>query len=128
MLAGKTAIVTGSTSGIGLGIATALAEQKVNVMLNGFGEKDAIEKERKGIADKYGVKAAYSPADMSKPADIRGMIETTEREFGAVDILVNNAGIQHVAPSKPFLTTSGMPSLRSISRRRSMPSRRRCLE
>jgi 3-hydroxybutyrate dehydrogenase len=102
MLAGKAAIVTGSTSGIGLGIATALAEQKVNVMLNGFGEQAAIEKERKGIADRYGVKAAYSPADMSKPADIRGMIEATQREFGAVDILVNNAGIQYVAPIEAF--------------------------
>ena len=102
MLAGKTAIVTGSTSGIGLGIATALAEQKINVMLNGFGEQAAIEKERKGIADKYGVKAGYSPANMSKPADIRGMIDATQREFGAVDILVNNAGIQHVAPIEAF--------------------------
>src|SRR5262249_14262494 len=102
MLAGKAAIVTGSTSGIGLGIATALAEQKVNVMLNGFGEQAAIEKERKGIADRYGVKVGYSPADMSKPADIRGMIESTQREFGAVDILVNNAGIQHVALTEDF--------------------------
>jgi 3-hydroxybutyrate dehydrogenase len=102
MLAGKTAIVTGSTSGIGLGIATALAEQKVNVMLNGFGEQAAIDKERKGLTDKHGVRTAYSPADMSKPADIRGMVEATRRELGAVDILVNNAGIQHVAPIESF--------------------------
>ena len=102
MLAGKSAIVTGSTSGIGLGIATAFAEQKINVMLNGFGDQDAIEKLRKELAAKHGVKIAYSPADMSKPQDIRGMIEATQREFGAVDILVNNAGIQHVASIEAF--------------------------
>jgi len=102
MLAGKAAIVTGSTSGIGLGIATALAQQKVNVMLNGFGDQAAIEKLRKGLADEHGVKTTYSPADMSKPAEIRAMIETAQREFGAVDILVNNAGIQHVAPIEDF--------------------------
>jgi len=102
MLAGKAAIVTGSTSGIGLGIATALAEQKVKLMLNGFGEQSAIEQLRKGLADKHGVKVVYSPADMSKPAEIRAMVEAAERELGAVDILVNNAGIQHVAPIESF--------------------------
>jgi 3-hydroxybutyrate dehydrogenase len=102
MLAGKAAIVTGSTSGIGLGIATALAEQKVKLMLNGFGEQSAIEQLRKGLADKHGVKIVFSPADMSKPAEIRAMVEAAERELGAVDILVNNAGIQHVAPIESF--------------------------
>jgi len=102
MLTGKVAIVTGSTSGIGLGIAHALAQQKAAVMLNGFGEQGAIDKLRKGLAEQHGVKVGYSPADMSKPADIRGMIEATQREFGAVDILVNNAGIQHVALTEDF--------------------------
>ena len=102
MLTGKVAIVTGSTSGIGLGIAHALAQQKAAVMLNGFGEQAAIEKLRKELAEQHGVKVGYSPADMSKPADIRGMIESTQREFSAVDILVNNAGIQHVALAEDF--------------------------
>jgi 3-hydroxybutyrate dehydrogenase len=102
MLTGKVAIVTGSTSGIGLGIAHALAQQKAAVMLNGFGEQAAIDKLRKELAEQHGVKVGYSPADMSKPADIRGMIEATQREFGAVDILVNNAGIQHVALTEDF--------------------------
>jgi 3-hydroxybutyrate dehydrogenase len=102
MLTGKVALVTGSTSGIGLGIARALAQQEVAVMLNGFGELAAIDKLRKGLAEQHGIKIGYSPADMSKPAEIRGMIEATQREFGAVDILVNNAGIQHVAPIESF--------------------------
>jgi 3-hydroxybutyrate dehydrogenase len=102
MLKDKVAIVTGSTSGIGLGIASALAAQKVHVMINGFGDKAAIEKERQGLASKHGVKVAYSAADMSKPADIAGMIAAAERELGSVDILVNNAGIQHVAPVENF--------------------------
>src|SRR5262245_5048541 len=102
MLKDKVAIVTGSTSGIGLGIASALAAQTVHVMINGFGDKAAIEKERQGLANKHGVKVAYSAADMSKPADIAGMIAAAERELGSVDILVNNAGIQHVAPVENF--------------------------
>jgi 3-hydroxybutyrate dehydrogenase len=102
MLTGKVALVTGSTSGIGLGIARALAQQKVAVMLNGFAEQAAIDKLRKGLAEQHGIKTGYSPADMSKPAEVRGMIEAVQREFGAVDILVNNAGIQHVAPIESF--------------------------
>jgi 3-hydroxybutyrate dehydrogenase len=102
MLAGKAAIVTGSTSGIGLGIATALAAQKVKVMLNGFGEPGAIEKLRKGLSDEHGIKTAYSPTDVSKPAEIRAMIAAAQNELGSVDILVNNAGIQHVAPVEDF--------------------------
>ena len=102
MLAGKAAIVTGSTSGIGLGIATALAAQKVQVMLNGFGEQGAMEKLRKDLSDEHGIKAAYSPADMSKPAEIRAMIAAAQNELGSVDILVNNAGVQHVALIEDF--------------------------
>ncbi len=102
MLDGKTAIVTGSTSGIGLGVATALAAEKVDVMLNGFGDTAAIERIRKDLSQRYGIKTAYSAADMSKPADIRGLIKATEQELGVVDILVNNAGIQYVAPIEDF--------------------------
>ena len=102
MLTNKTAIVTGSTSGIGLGIATALAAQKCNVMLNGFGEPAAIETIRKELSDQHGIKTAYSGADVSKPADIRALVASAERELGAVDVLVNNAGIQHVAPIEEF--------------------------
>jgi len=102
MLKGKSAVVTGSTSGIGLGIAKALAQAGVNVTINGFGDKAAIEEERAGIESCYGVRAAYSAADMTKPAEIADMIKTAEKTFGAVDILVNNAGIQHVAPIEEF--------------------------
>jgi 3-hydroxybutyrate dehydrogenase len=102
MLKGKTAVVTGSTSGIGLGIARAFAKDGANVVINGFGDAAAIEKERTGIETEFGVKAAYSPADMTKPAEIAAMIKTAEQTFGSVDILVNNAGIQHVAPIEEF--------------------------
>jgi 3-hydroxybutyrate dehydrogenase len=102
MLKGKNAVVTGSTSGIGLAIARALAQDGANVMINGFGTPDEIEKERGGIEKEFGVKAIYSPADMTKPAEIADMIRATEKEFGALDVLVNNAGIQHVAPLQDF--------------------------
>jgi len=102
MLKGKTAIVTGSTSGIGLGIAHALAGAGCNVMLNGFGEKAAIEQERKEIAAKFGVTTAFNPADLSKPSEIAELVEATTRELGQVDILVNNAGIQHTARIEDF--------------------------
>lgn len=102
MLKGKTAVVTGSTSGIGLGIVRALAGAGSNVVINGFGDKDAIEKERAGIQREFGVKALYSPADMTKPAEIAGMIAAGEKAFGSVDILVNNAGIQFVSPIEDF--------------------------
>lgn len=98
MLKGKTAVVTGSTSGIGLGIAKALAEQGANIMMNGFGEKDAAIAEVKA----FGVEVDYHGADMSKPAEIEDMMRTAEKRFGAVDILVNNAGIQHVANVEDF--------------------------
>jgi 3-hydroxybutyrate dehydrogenase len=102
MLKGKTALVTGSTSGIGLAIARALAADGANIMLNGFGDAGAIEKERAGLEKEFGIKVRYSPADMSKPAEIAAMIATTEKEFGALDVLVNNAGIQHVANVEDF--------------------------
>ena len=102
MLKGKSGIITGSTSGIGLGIARTLAEAGCNVMLNGFGDAAAIENERAKIASEFGVRAAFSPADLSKPADIAAMMDATTREFGAVDILVNNAGIQYTAPVEEF--------------------------
>jgi len=104
MLKGKTALVTGSTSGIGLAIARALAKDGANVMINGFGDKDAIEKERAGLEKEFGIKARYSPADMTKPAEIAEMVRATEKEFGSLDVLVNNAGIQHVANIEDFPT------------------------
>jgi 3-hydroxybutyrate dehydrogenase len=101
MLKGKTAIVTGSTSGIGLGVARALADAGANVVLNGFGAPAEIEAVRADIA-KRGVKAGYSAADMSKPADVAAMVAYAVREVGGADILVNNAGIQHTAPVDEF--------------------------
>ncbi len=102
MLKGKSAIITGSTSGIGLGIAEAFAKEGINVMINGFGDAADIEKERSNLEKKYKVKALYSGADMSKPEQIRQMVEEAEKGFGAVDILVNNAGIQNVQPIDEF--------------------------
>ena len=101
-LQSKTAVVTGSTSGIGLAIARALAAEGANVMINGFGKPEDIEKERAGIEADFKVKALYSAADMTKPAEIAGMIADVEKGLGAVDILINNAGIQHVAPIEEF--------------------------
>lgn len=96
------AVITGSTSGIGLGVAAAFAAEGMNVMLNGFGDADKIEKIRADLEDKYGVKARYHGADMTKPAEIRALIGQAEAAFGRVDILVNNAGIQHVAAVEDF--------------------------
>jgi 3-hydroxybutyrate dehydrogenase len=98
MLKGKTALVTGSTSGIGLGLAKALARQGANIVLNGFGDIEGPKSEVSAL----GVKVAYHGADMSKPAEIEDMMKFAAAQFGRVDILVNNAGIQHVAPVHDF--------------------------
>src|SRR5580698_7624229 len=102
MLKGKVALVTGSTSGIGLAIARACAKDGADVMLNGFGDKDAIEKERSGIEKEFGVRALYSGADMSKGDEVAKMIADAQSKLGSVDILVNNAGIQFVSPVEEF--------------------------
>lgn len=96
------AIITGSTSGIGLGVANAFAGAGWNVMLNGFGDAAEIEAIRAGIEERHGVKARYSGADMTNPAEIAAMVQEADAAFGQVDILVNNAGIQHVSPVEEF--------------------------
>jgi len=101
-LAGKVALVTGSTSGIGLGIARSLAAAGASIILNGFGPTDQIKETQDAVADAFGVPVRYSAADMSKPEAIAGMIAVTLEEFGRLDVLVNNAGIQHVAPVDQF--------------------------
>jgi 3-hydroxybutyrate dehydrogenase len=101
-LKGKSAVITGSTSGIGLGIARALAAEGANVTINGFGDAAAIEAERARLESDFGVRAIYSPADMSKGADVMAMIAEAETTLGSVDILVPNAGIQNVSPIEDF--------------------------
>jgi 3-hydroxybutyrate dehydrogenase len=102
MLSGKTALVTGSTSGIGLGIARSLAAQGANIVFNGFGDRQQIEALHTGIAQEFGVRTGYHNADMSKAAEIEAMMHYAEAQFGGVDVLVNNAGIQHVANVEDF--------------------------
>jgi 3-hydroxybutyrate dehydrogenase len=102
MLKGRTALVTGSTSGIGLGIATRLAAEGANVVLNGFGDASRIESLREELARTHHVEVVYDAADMAKPEAIHAMVEKAAAKFGALDILVNNAGIQHVAPVDEF--------------------------
>lgn len=102
MLKNKTALITGSTSGIGLGIAQALARQGANIVLNGLGDAAAIEQTRAGLESAYGVRALYDAADMTSPAQIRKMCEHAVGVFGSIDILVNNAGIQFVSPLDEF--------------------------
>ncbi len=101
-LKGKTALVTGSTSGIGLGIAKALAAHGANIIINGFGDADAIEAERKALEGVKGAKAAYDGADLTKPDAIGEMFARADKEMGGVDILVNNAGTQFVSPIEDF--------------------------
>ena len=102
MFIGKTALVTGSTSGIGLGIAQTLAAQGANLILNGFGDRAAIERLRAGMAERHDVQVRYDGADMGRQADIEAMMGSALAEFGCIDLLVNNAGIQHVAPVDEF--------------------------
>ncbi|PKO63704.1 MAG: 3-hydroxybutyrate dehydrogenase [Betaproteobacteria bacterium HGW-Betaproteobacteria-17] len=104
MLANKTALITGSTSGIGLGIARALAASGANIILNGFGDAAEIEATRLELADSHGVSVRYSGADMTRPDEIEAMMEEAIAEFGCVDVLVNNAGIQFVSPIEDFPT------------------------
>ena len=102
MLKGKSAVITGSTSGIGLGIAETLAAQGADVLLNGFGNPAEIDTVRGRLAETHGTRVSYSAADMSKPDEIKGMIAQATRDLGGVDILVNNAGIQYTAPVREF--------------------------
>jgi 3-hydroxybutyrate dehydrogenase len=102
LLTGKSAVVTGSTSGIGLGIARALAAAGAHIVLNGFGEPSAIEELRSGLASEFGVRVTYSRADIACVDDVVEMIETAANDFGRVDILVNNAGIQHTSSIETF--------------------------
>ena len=98
----RTAIVTGSTSGIGQGIAEALAAAGANVMLNGLGDDVAIEEQRRSLAERYGSRVGFHAADMTSPDEVRDLIADTGARFGGVDVLVNNAGIQHTAPIEDF--------------------------
>lgn len=98
----KTALITGSTSGIGLGIAREFAAQGMNIVLNGFGDAAGIEALRAGLASEFGVTVTYDPADMTQPGEIERMMQAAGERFGRVDVLVNNAGIQHVAPIEEF--------------------------
>lgn len=102
MLKGKTAIVTGSTSGIGQGIARALAAEGADIVLNGFGDAVEIEAGRSALETEYGVRVLYNGADMTKPEQIAGLVGEAKEILGSVDIIVNNAGIQHVCPVDEF--------------------------
>ena len=102
MLKDKSVVITGSTSGIGLGMARAFAAQGANIVLNGFGETGEIEQVRSSIESEFGVNAFYSPADMTRPGEIADMIALARHNLGGVDILVNNAGVQYVAPVDEF--------------------------
>jgi 3-hydroxybutyrate dehydrogenase len=102
MTRSKTAIVTGSTSGIGLAVARALAAEGCRLVFNGFGDRTAIDALMADVAARHGVEAIHHPADVSRPAEVRDLVATAEQRFGGVDVLVNNAGIQHTAPFEAF--------------------------
>lgn len=102
MLKSKVALITGSTSGIGLGVAEAMAEQGCHLVLNGFGDRDEITKIKKRLTQLYGIDVFYHPADVSRPDEVLAMVLSAQETFGRVDILVNNAGIQHVSPVEDF--------------------------
>jgi 3-hydroxybutyrate dehydrogenase len=102
MLKGKSALITGSTSGIGLGIARTLAGQGCNIMLNGLGDPEKIEATRVALEAEFGIVARFHGADMTRPDEISSLVETAAAAFGSIDILVNNAGIQHTAPVEEF--------------------------
>lgn len=103
-LEGRAALITGSTSGLGLGFARALAAEGCAIMLNGFGDATEIETLRAGLENEFGVMARYNGADMREPEQVVGMVEDTTAQFGKVDILINNAGMQHRAPTEEFPT------------------------
>ena len=127
MLNGKTALVTGSTSGIGLGIATAFAREGANIVLNGFGAAADIETIRAGLAKDHGVTVTYSPADMTKADEIAAMVADAEKQFGAIDILVQQR--RHPARGagrRIPRSTNGTRSSPSTCRRRFTPSAPRC--
>ena len=126
MLEGRVALVTGSTSGIGLGIARALAEAGAQVMLNGFGDKEEIERTRARIAVECGVKTGYHGADLMLPDGPAALVAATERVFGRLDILVTMPASSTSRPSPSFPTSAGTRSSRSISRRCSGACGRRC--
>ena len=127
MLKGKTALVTGSTSGIGLAIARALAEDGANIMLNGFGDAAAIEKERAGLEKEFGVKARYSPADMTKPGEIADDDRRPPRRNSARSTCWSTMPASSTSPiSRISRSRSGTPSSPSTCRRRSTPSAPRC--
>ncbi len=101
-LIGRHALVTGSTSGIGWGVARALARAGADVMLNGFGDPGEVDERRRALAEEFGVTVGYDPADLSSAEGVAGLVERTQTAFGSLDVLVNNAGIQHVAPIEEF--------------------------
>lgn len=102
MIRSRTALVTGSTSGIGLAVARALAAEGCNLVFNGFGDRAAIDAQVADTVSRHAIEAIYHPADVSRPAEVRDLVASAERRFGGVDVLVNNAGIQHTAPFESF--------------------------